>query len=73
MKAVVLDALHGRFSADLLYYAATIALSRYRWEAWEEAEIDRARTSAVTITASRVTGNECADDGAGSTPRCSRA
>jgi hypothetical protein len=66
IKAVVLQAMRGRFDWHVLfYYAATITLSRHRWDAWEQAEVDKARVSAVSIRDCKIASNQCFDDGGG--------
>lgn len=65
VKAIVLDALRGKVSDDLLYYCATAALSRFRWEAWNESEVTAAKANEVGVENCRVTANRCDDDGGG--------
>ncbi|NUL04131.1 right-handed parallel beta-helix repeat-containing protein [Streptomyces lunaelactis] len=70
IKGIILNTLRGKDHREgnwhlLLYYAATIALSRYHAEAWDFAEREKARSSAVTVTDCVVTSNRCLDDGGG--------
>ena len=68
IKAFLLDLIYGRTEealTHLLYFFATSALSRNRWDAWNEDEIASARTSAVTVSSTTLSNNWCADDGGG--------
>jgi hypothetical protein len=68
LKAVILDLIYGRWSEaldHLFYFLSTSALSLNRWDAWIQAEIVRAQTTAVTISDSTLSKNWCADDGGG--------
>jgi hypothetical protein len=68
IKAIVLDLINGRWDDalnHLLYFFASSALSRSRWDAWNRDEITRAQTTAVTVSECRLSNNWCADDGGG--------
>lgn len=68
VKRIVLELIAGNFKEagdHALYYLATSALSRDRWDAWKRDEIERARKTAVAIADCRFTKNRCEDDGGG--------
>ncbi len=68
VKALVLDAVHGQWSAltdHALYYLVTTVLSLCAWDAWEQTEIADAKKSAITVKDTRVSHNTAEDDGGG--------
>jgi|GEM_PF-960351 hypothetical protein len=68
VKALLLDAIHGQWSAltdHALYYLVTTVLSLCAWDAWETAEIAAAKTTAITVKDTKVRRNHGADDGGG--------
>lgn len=68
VKALLLDAIHGQWSAltdHALYYLVSTALSRNAWDAWIEDEIELAQKSSITLRDCRISRNLAHDDGGG--------
>ncbi len=68
LKGILLELIAGHFEEAgnlVLYYLATSALSKDRWLAWQQDEVERARKTAIAISDCRLTKNRCDDDGGG--------